>query len=53
MASRVEGLTRLHDVDLLITEEVRAQLDDRFKLTKMPAMEVKGKEEPLVTYLVH
>jgi adenylate cyclase len=52
VASRVEGLTRMHNVDLLITEQVRRQLDNRFKLVKMPAMEVKGKKEWIVTYLV-
>lgn len=52
VASRVEALTRVHDVDLLITEEVRNQLDDRFSLKEMPAVLIKGKEEPIVTYLV-
>jgi adenylate cyclase len=52
VASRVEGLTRVHDVDLLITEEVKAKLDDRFRVKQMPASEVKGKEEPIVTFLV-
>ena len=52
VASRVEALTRVHDVDLLITEQVREKLDDRFILRRMPAMQVKGKEKPIVTYLV-
>jgi adenylate cyclase len=52
VASRVEGLTRIHGVDLLITEEVKSKLDDRFKVKQMPASQVKGKEEPIVTYLV-
>ncbi len=52
VASRVEGLCRFHQVDLLITEEVKRQLDHRFQLKKMPAQEVKGKDEPIVTYLV-
>lgn len=52
VASRVEGLCRIHDVDLLITEEVKQQLDQRFKVKKMPALEVKGKDEPIVTYMV-
>lgn len=52
VASRVEALTRVHDVDLLITEEVRNQLDDRFSLKEMPAVPIKGKQEPIVTYLV-
>jgi len=52
VAARVEALTRVHDVDLLITEEVRNQLDDRFSLKEMPAVPIKGKQEPIVTYLV-
>ncbi|TDI69792.1 MAG: adenylate/guanylate cyclase domain-containing protein [Bacteroidetes bacterium] len=52
VASRVEALTRVHDVDLLITEEVRNKLDDRFIVRRMPAKRVKGKDEPIVTYLV-
>lgn len=52
VASRVEGLTSVHKVDLLITEEIRSTLDDQFKLRRMPPMTVKGKPEPIVTYYV-
>jgi adenylate cyclase len=52
VAARVEALTRVHDVDLLITEEVRNQLDDRFSLKEMPAVPIKGKQKPIVTYMV-
>lgn len=52
VAARVEALTRVHDVDLLITEQVRCALDDRFRLRRMPPVPVKGKEEPIVTYAV-
>ena len=52
VASRVEGLTGRFQVDLLITEEVRALLDDRFRLRPMPAAEVKGKAEPIRTFHV-
>lgn len=52
VASRVEGLTRDHKVDLLITNEVRSALDPRFRLRAMPAAEVRGKREPIVTYHV-
>ena len=50
VASRVERLTRDLSVDLLITEEVRGQLGDRFRLRAMPPLTVKGKTEPIVTY---
>ncbi|MDF3073482.1 MAG: adenylate/guanylate cyclase protein [Alphaproteobacteria bacterium] len=52
VASRVEGLTSVHKVDLLITEEVRSALDEQFRLRRMPAIQVKGKPEPIVTYYV-
>jgi class 3 adenylate cyclase len=52
VASRVEGLTVRFQVDLLITEEIRAALDDNFRLQPMPAAEVKGKPEPIRTFHV-
>jgi adenylate cyclase len=52
VASRVEGLTREHQVDLLITEEIRRTLDERFRLQPMPAAYVKGKPEAIQTYYV-
>ncbi len=52
MAARVESLTRQHQCDLLVTSEIKDALDDRFVLEEMPAVQVKGKVEPLVTYHV-
>lgn len=52
VASRVEGLTREHHVDLLITREIRAALDARFQLTAMPPSHVKGKVDPIETFHV-
>jgi adenylate cyclase len=52
VAARVEQLTRIHECDLLITTEVREGLDDRFRVREMPAVAVKGKEDPLVTWFV-
>lgn len=52
VASRVESLTRIHEADILITETVQKELDERFDLQRMPAVPVKGKERPLVTYKV-
>jgi class 3 adenylate cyclase len=52
VASRVEGLTREHQVDLLITDEIRRALDERFRLRPMPPAYVKGKPEPIQTYYV-
>jgi adenylate cyclase len=52
LAARVEALTRTHAVGILVTEEVRAKLDARFRLREMPAAAVKGKAAPLVTWAV-
>ncbi len=52
VASRVEGLTAVHNVDLLVTEEIRRSLDGHFSLRPMPPTPVKGKAEPLLTYFV-
>jgi class 3 adenylate cyclase len=50
VASRVEGLTRAHGVDILVTEPVSTALRQRFKLREMPPSPVKGKTEPLRTF---
>jgi adenylate cyclase len=52
VASRVEGLTREHRVDLLVTDEVRSALDEEFRLRSMPLSYVKGKVEPVQTYYI-
>ncbi len=52
LAARVEGLTRTHDADILVTEAVREALDERFVMRQMPATAVKGKAEPIVTFAV-
>jgi adenylate cyclase len=52
LAARVQGLTRVHRVDILVTEALRAELDPHFVLTPMPAETVKGIAEPVVTYAV-
>jgi adenylate cyclase len=52
LAARVQSLTRTHQVDILVTEALRAELDTRFPLAAMPAESVKGIAEPVVTYAV-
>jgi adenylate cyclase len=50
VASRVEGLTRAHGVDILLTEPVSRALRQRFNLREMAPSPVKGKSEPLRTF---
>lgn len=52
VASRVEGLTSKFEVDLLITDDIRRMLDDRFRLRAMPPAMVKGKAQAIQTYHV-
>ncbi len=52
VAARVESLTRLHNVDLVVTAEVENILDERFSVQAMPPVQVKGKKERLLTYYV-
>jgi class 3 adenylate cyclase len=52
LAARIQGLTRVHQVDILVTETLRAELDAGFVLVPMPAEPVKGFAEPIVTYAV-
>jgi adenylate cyclase len=52
VAARVQSLTRVHGVDILVTDALVPELDSRLTLTPMPAESVKGIAEPLVTYAV-
>ncbi len=52
VAARVETLTREMGVDLLVTDDVRRELDPRFRMRPMPPAAVKGKPEPILTYHV-
>jgi class 3 adenylate cyclase len=52
LTARVQSLTRVHGVDLLITEAVRDELADAFELQAMPPEAVKGISEPVRTHAV-
>ena len=52
IAARVQALTRIHHVDILVTDALVGEIDSAFELTRMPAEIVKGIAEPLVTYAV-
>ena len=50
LASRVEDLTRVHGIDILVTEAVRRHCDPRFVFRPFAAAELKGIPEPVVTF---
>jgi adenylate cyclase len=52
IAARVEALTRVHNVDILVTEAVHKTLDPRFVARAMPPVAVKGKTEPIATFAI-
>ena len=52
VAARVQDLTRQFEVDILMTESLRADLDERFRLKELPSTSVKGVARPLVIYSV-
>jgi adenylate cyclase len=52
IAARVEALTRVHQVDILVTEDVMKTLDPRFAARTMPPVAVKGKTEPIATFAI-
>jgi adenylate cyclase len=52
VASRVEGLTRELDADILVTEEVRSRLSNRFEMSPMPPARIRGKSDPILTWTI-
>ncbi|MGH7895206.1 MAG: adenylate/guanylate cyclase domain-containing protein [Candidatus Binatia bacterium] len=50
LAARIEELTRVHDVDILVTEAVRAHGDPRFRVRAMPAAQLKGVADAPATF---
>jgi adenylate cyclase len=52
LASRVQDLTRLHGVDILLTHAVQETLDARFKLRELPPAEVRGVADPVALFSV-
>jgi len=52
LAARIQTLTRIHQVDILVSEALRAALAPEFIVAPMPAEAVKGFADPVVTYAV-
>ena len=53
LASRMEGLTKSYYVDLLIGEDVRELVADKFVLQSIDRVRVKGKGTPTEVFAVH
>jgi len=52
VASRVEGLTKDHDVDVLVSETTWAHLPEPRRGTKLATAEIRGRKEPVVLYTI-
>jgi adenylate cyclase len=50
LASRIEGLTKVHGKALLVSTQTRARCTDDFSWQEAPPTLVKGKSEPVVTF---
>lgn len=51
VASRIEGLTKLHQVQVLASARTREVAGNGFSWREMAAAEVKGKDEPVRTFV--
>ncbi|MBI4774335.1 MAG: HAMP domain-containing protein [Deltaproteobacteria bacterium] len=47
VASRIQGLNKQFDTDILVSAATRAGLNEEFDLKKLPSTMVRGKTEPL------
>jgi adenylate cyclase len=52
LASRLEGLTRVYDADILISEATYLQLDESFRVRHIDLVAVKGKSQATKIYQV-
>ncbi len=51
LASRIEGLTKTHHVPILVSAETRRQALHALQFEPAPAVAVKGKAEPVETFI--
>jgi adenylate cyclase len=52
VASRVESLTKEHDVDVLISEVTWSQLAEPRRGEKLATVEIRGRKQPIVVYTI-
>ena len=50
LASRLEGLTKLYAVPIIISESTRTVIGDQFFCRRLDRVRVKGKEKPVTIY---
>ena len=52
VASRIEGLTKTHEVDVLVSETTFSQLPEPRRGEKLATAEIRGRAEPIVLYTI-
>lgn len=50
LASRIEGLTKVHDTAILVSEATRRRIGNQFEFRDAPPIAVKGKADPVATF---
>jgi adenylate cyclase len=51
LASRMDGLTKVHGVPILVSPSTRAQAEAAFRWRSLPAESIRGRAEPLATFV--
>ncbi|MBI3875828.1 MAG: adenylate/guanylate cyclase domain-containing protein [Verrucomicrobia bacterium] len=51
LAARIESLTKVHGEEILVSEATRKKVGTAFLFKRTPAVVVKGKSEPVQTYV--
>jgi class 3 adenylate cyclase len=52
LASRIQGLTREHDCDIIISADTASCLDDAIPTAALPLTRVKGRQEPVALFRI-
>jgi adenylate cyclase len=52
LASRIEGLTRVHDVDILVSDTTWQRLEGQFPGRRVAEAQVKGRRAPVVVHAI-
>lgn len=50
LASRMEGLNKIYDTKIIITEKTYKNVKDKFETRKLDVVRVKGKKKPILIY---
>lgn len=49
-ASRIEGLTKVHDTDIIVSQTTLSLLTGQYRTEQLPPVRVKGKQQEIIVY---